>query len=60
MEFVNYLLILIGVYSIIIGAINPGFKSRKQVRMANRIGEGPARIFYAIMGIILIIVGIFL
>ncbi len=60
MEFINYILILFGVYSIIIGAINPGFKSRKQVRMANRIGEGPARLFYAVMGMILILLGIFL
>jgi len=60
MEYVNYVLILIGIYSIIVGAINPGFTSRKQVRMANRIGEGRARLFYAVLGILFILLGIFI
>lgn len=60
MELTNYILLFAGVYSIIIGAINPGLKSRRQLRMEDRIGTGGARLFYLITGLIFIILGIFL
>lgn len=60
MELTNYVLIFVGLYSIIIGALNPGFKSRRQRRMEERMGEGSARLFYLITGLIFIILGIFI
>ena len=58
MDYVNIIFIIIGAFTAIIGIAGIGLQTRKAQRLVRLIGEGPTRIFYVVLGIVLIVVGL--
>ena len=59
-EIYNYLFIAIGLFTIWGAVAKPNFywNSRRAVRLRKFIGEGGAMIFYLVLGLALILVGV--
>ena len=58
MDYVNIIFIIIGAFTALIGITGIGLQTRKAQRLVRLIGEKPTRIFYVVLGIVMIVVGI--
>jgi small neutral amino acid transporter SnatA (MarC family) len=56
----NIMFIVIGAFTILIGISGIGLNTRKAQRLVRLIGETGTRIFYGVLGIGLILMGIFI